>query len=480
MWGISYPGFYAAAGMIDAHPALKAVSPQAPDRRLVHRRRLPPQRRVLPRRTRSTSCYASASRGRSRRRKSAGGFDHGTPDGYDFFLQMGPLAEREREVLQGRRIAFWNEIDASTPTTTSSGRRATSAPHLQEHQARGDDRGRLVRRRGPLRRARDVRGDRGAEPRRVEHPRDGPVVARRLGADRRRPLGDVDFDRRPRRSTASRSSCRSSSTTSRARATLDAARGVGLRDGHERVAALRRLAAEERAAEDRCTSSAGGRLGCDAAAPDEPGDADAATTSTQRSGEARAVQRRHRHRHDARVHGRRPALRRAAARRARLRDRGRSTRTSRSPGRSRRPVRLDDRHRRRLGREARSTSIPDDYARSRPQPARACAWAATSSSCAAKSIRGQVPQQLREARAVRAGKRSTTVEFTMPDVYHTFRRGHRIMVQVQSTWFPLVDRNPQTFVRTSTARSVGDFQKATQRVYHAPGMESGIAVSVLP
>ena len=56
-----------------------------------------------------------------------------------------------------------------------------------------------------------------------------------------------------------------------------------------------------------------------------------------------------------------------------------------------------------------------------------------------------------------------TVEFTMPDVCHTFRRGHRIMVQVQSTWFPLVDRNPQTFVDIYKAKEA-DFQKATQRV----------------
>lgn len=39
----------------------------------------------------------------------------------------------------------------------------------------------------------------------------------------------------------------------------------------------------------------------------------------------------------------------------------------------------------------------------------------------------------------------TTVEFTMPDIFHTFRKGHRLMIHVQSSWFPLVDRNPQTF-----------------------------------
>ena len=41
--------------------------------------------------------------------------------------------------------------------------------------------------------------------------------------------------------------------------------------------------------------------------------------------------------------------------------------------------------------------------------------------------------------------KSTKVNWTMPDIFHTFRRGHRVMVQVQSSWFPLVDRNPQTF-----------------------------------
>lgn len=40
----------------------------------------------------------------------------------------------------------------------------------------------------------------------------------------------------------------------------------------------------------------------------------------------------------------------------------------------------------------------------------------------------------------------TRVNFTLPDVNHTFRRGHRIMLQIQSSWFPMFDRNPQTFV----------------------------------
>ncbi len=70
------------------------------------------------------------------------------------------------------------------------------------------------------------------------------------------------------------------------------------------------------------------------------------------------------------------------------------------------------------------------------------------------------------------------VNFTMPDVNHTFRRGHRIMVQVQSSWFPLVDRTPQTFVNIPTAKPE-DFRAATQIIHRAAGRASGVEVMVL-
>ena len=71
-----------------------------------------------------------------------------------------------------------------------------------------------------------------------------------------------------------------------------------------------------------------------------------------------------------------------------------------------------------------------------------------------------------------------SVSYSMPDINHTFRRGHRIMVQVQSSWFPLIDLNPQKFMDIPKA-DPEDFQKATQRIYRAPGQSSGIAVQVL-
>jgi putative CocE/NonD family hydrolase len=72
----------------------------------------------------------------------------------------------------------------------------------------------------------------------------------------------------------------------------------------------------------------------------------------------------------------------------------------------------------------------------------------------------------------------TEVKYQMPDVAHTFKKGHRIMVQVQNSWFPLVDRNPQKFVDIYKC-SESDFQKATQRIYHDANNPSCVKITVL-
>jgi putative CocE/NonD family hydrolase len=71
------------------------------------------------------------------------------------------------------------------------------------------------------------------------------------------------------------------------------------------------------------------------------------------------------------------------------------------------------------------------------------------------------------------------VNSEMPDINHTFRAGHRIMVQVQSSWFPLVDRNPQTFTNIPEAKPE-QFVKATESVFRNAGAASGVEVLVLP
>ena len=74
--------------------------------------------------------------------------------------------------------------------------------------------------------------------------------------------------------------------------------------------------------------------------------------------------------------------------------------------------------------------------------------------------------------------RVEAVSFTMPDVNHVFRRGHRVMVHLQGTWFPVMDRNPQTFVNIPTA-TPEDYRPATQRVVRSRTQPSGVEVHVL-
>jgi len=72
----------------------------------------------------------------------------------------------------------------------------------------------------------------------------------------------------------------------------------------------------------------------------------------------------------------------------------------------------------------------------------------------------------------------TEVKYEIPDIAHTFKKGHRIMIQVQNSWFPLVDRNPQKFVNIYQCSDT-DFQKATHRIYHDAKYPSHVKVRVL-
>ena len=109
----------------------------------------------------------------------------------------------------------------------------------------------------------------------------------------------------------------------------------------------------------------------------------------------------------------------------------------------------------------------------------------------ARSVNGY---QLPIAMEVRRGRYNTSYEHPQPltankpvewkiplrDRDHVFLKGHRLMVQVQSTWFPLIDRNPQKFVPSIYAAKASDFVKATQRVYSTPALPSHIVLPVVP
>jgi uncharacterized protein len=99
---------------------------------------------------------------------------------------------------------------------------------------------------------------------------------------------------------------------------------------------------------------------------------------------------------------------------------------------------------------------------------------------AADIFRGRYRESLENPKAI-APDKPLLYRFALPTANHLFLPGHRIMVQVQSSWFPLYDRNPQTFVPNIFWAKPGDYRKAVERVYHAhtPGQESFIELPLV-
>jgi hypothetical protein len=92
-------------------------------------------------------------------------------------------------------------------------------------------------------------------------------------------------------------------------------------------------------------------------------------------------------------------------------------------------------------------------------------------------FRGRYRESLETPKAITAGE-PLLYRFSLPPANHVFLPGHRIMVQVQSSWFPLYDRNPQTFVPNIFWAKPQDYRKAEQRIYHGPGHESFIELPI--
>jgi putative CocE/NonD family hydrolase len=96
---------------------------------------------------------------------------------------------------------------------------------------------------------------------------------------------------------------------------------------------------------------------------------------------------------------------------------------------------------------------------------------------AADIFRGRYRESFAKAKPLTPNK-SLAYRFALPTANHVFLPGHRLMVQIQSSWFPLYDRNPQTFVPNIFWAKPGDYRKATQRIYHAATERSFIELPV--
>jgi len=120
--------------------------------------------------------------------------------------------------------------------------------------------------------------------------------------------------------------------------------------------------------------------------------------------------------------------------------------------------------------------FPDDYPAPAPNP-KNVTMAGYEMLVRGEVFRGKFRNSFEKPAPFVPGK-VTEVKYNLPDVAHTFRKGHRIMIQVQNSWFPLVDRNPQKFENINQAKDA-DFQKATIRIYHDDAALSNVKVTVL-
>lgn len=120
---------------------------------------------------------------------------------------------------------------------------------------------------------------------------------------------------------------------------------------------------------------------------------------------------------------------------------------------------------------------PDDYPNPKPNP-QSVQMGGYEQLVRGEPFRGKFRQSFEAPLPFTPGK-VEQIHFIMPDVDHCFRRGHRIMVQIQSSWFPLVDRNPQSFVDIPKAKP-SDFVKATERIYHSAAEPSYLEINTVP
>jgi predicted acyl esterase len=96
----------------------------------------------------------------------------------------------------------------------------------------------------------------------------------------------------------------------------------------------------------------------------------------------------------------------------------------------------------------------------------------------AEILRGRYRNSFEKPEAFKPND-ATPVKFELPGLLHTFRKGHRMMVQIQSSWFPLADRNPQQFINIYEANPE-DYIKSTIRIYHDAQRPSRLIINVLP
>jgi putative CocE/NonD family hydrolase len=469
LWGISYPGFYAAAGMIDSHPALKAVSPQAPIADwfigddwhhngafyLAHT---------------FTFFYRFGTPVEEPTRRAPEPFDYKTPDGYEFYLQMGPLANANEKYFKNK-IPFWNEL-MEHGTYDEFWQARNLLPHLNRIRA-------AVMTVGGWFDAEDLYGPLKIYES-VEKRNPGIVNLLVMGPWRHGGWsGDADADRLGPVSFNSKTGPYYREKIELAffvrflkdeSAAFDAAEAIVFETGAHQWRRYEAWPPREAEPATLYLQPGGGLSGKPPVAARDAFDeyvSDPAKPVPYIPYIAQGMTVEHM------IDDQRFAARRTdvlvyqtgeLATDVTLAGPIKPTLFVSTTGTdSDFVVKLID-------------VYPGDFPDPDPNPA-GVRMGGYQQLVRGEVFRGKFRNSFEKPEPFTPGQVSR-IEFVMPDVHHTFRRGHRIMVQIQSSWFPLVDRNPQKFVDIYKAKEE-DFQKATQRVYRSPEHASRIEVRLL-
>ena len=468
LWGISYPGFYAAAGMIDAHPALKAVSPQAP---IIdwfvgddwhHNGAL-----LLPHAFNFMAVF-----GRPRpepTKKSDFRFDHETPDGYQFFLDLGPLPSADAKYFKGQ-VPFWNEV-MHHGAYDEFWKTRNLRPHLKQIRP-------AVMTVGGWFDAENLYGSLATFKQIESTSRQstntlvmGPWVHGGWSRSDGQSLGSVGFNAKTADFFREKIELPFFEFHLKGKPDPKQPRAWAFQTGANQ---WRRFDTwPPKVAEPKSFYlGADGNLGfapsTDGKIPWDEYISDPAKPVPSQNQIAINMSR------EYMVDDQRPAARRpdvlvyqTGVLEGDLTVAGpieADLRVSTSGTDSDFVVKVID-------------VYPNDFPDPNPNPANV-RLGGYQQLVRGDVMRGKFRNSLEKPEPF-VPDRPTTVKFTLPDVFHTFRAGHRLMVQVQSTWFPLIDRNPQTFVDIYSAKPA-DFHKATQRLYHSRDLPSRINVLVLP
>ena len=461
MWGISYPGFYAAAGMIDAHPALKAVSPQAPiadwfiGDDFHHNGTL-----YLPH---AFNFLANFGHPRPEpTTKKTTPFEHGTPDGYNFFEKLEPLANANEKYFKND-VPFWNEM-MKHPNYDEFWQARNLRPHLRNIKP-------AVMTVGGWFDAEDLFGalntyqsvekqSPGASNILVMGPWYHGGWARSDGEL----LGNVHFNAKTSVFYREKIELPFFQFYLKDKGEMKLPEAYVFETGSNQ---WRKYDAwpPPRTSKKRLYLAGHGKLSFEAPADGgafEEYPSDPAKPVPFAAETAIGMTREHMT-EDQRFAGRRPdvlvyrtePLKQDMTVAGPIRN---SLQVSTTGTDSDFVLKLID-------------VYPDDFPDNEPNP-RGIKMGGYQQLVRGEAMRGRFRNSYERPEAFEPGK-PAKVEWTMPDVNHTFRKGHRIMVQVQSTWFPLVDINPQKFVDINNAKTT-DFEKATERVYKNSFVELGV------